>query len=195
MEDSPEKKSLRAILLEKRDNTSFDFLNIASEKIQKRLKKINEFRNAQKIGAYYPIGSEILTQNIIQELLSNGKDVFLPKVIGDKKMEFRKIIDFSSIEKSSFDIMEPKDGCPIDNNLDVILVPTVGISPIGVRLGYGHGFYDRFLTEDARAATITTISLTLEKQIVKNIPKSEHDVLIDWIVTEDRFLKTASTTV
>ena len=195
MEDSPEKKSLRAILLEKRDNTSFDFMNIASEKIQKKLKKINEFRHAQKIGAYYPIGSEILTQNIIQELLSNGKDVFLPKVIGDKKMEFRKITDFSSLEKGSFDIMEPKDGCPIDNNLDVILVPTVGISPIGVRLGYGHGFYDRFLNEYARAATVTTISLTLEKQIVKNIPKSEHDVLIDWIVTEDRFLKTTSTTV
>ena len=185
MEDSPEKKSLRHLLLEKRDNTSFDFMNIASEKIQKRLKKINTFRNAQKIGAYYPIGSEILTQNIIQELLSNGKDVFLPKVIGEK-MEFRKIIGFSSLEKGSFDIMEPKDDCQADSSLDVILVPTVGISPIGVRLGYGHGFYDKFLAEHKS----TTISLTLEKQIVKNIPKSEHDILIDWIVTEDRFLKT-----
>ena len=185
MEDSPEKKSLRRLLLEKRDNTSFDFMNIASEKIQKRLKKINTFRNAQKIGAYYPIGSEILTQNIIQELLSNGKDVFLPKVIGDE-MEFRKITGFSSLEKGSFDIMEPKDDCQVDNSLDVILVPTVGISPIGVRLGYGHGFYDKFLAEHKS----TTISLTLEKQIIKNIPKSEHDILIDWIVTEDRFLKT-----
>ena len=50
MEDSPEKKSLRSLLLEKRDNTSFDFMKIVSEKIQKRLKKINAFRNAQKIG-------------------------------------------------------------------------------------------------------------------------------------------------
>ena len=185
MEDSSEKKSLRNLLLEKRDNTSFDFMKIASEKMQKKLKKINAFRNAQKIGVYYPIGSEILTQDIIQELLSNGKDVFLPKVIGEN-IEFRKIIDFSSLEKSSFDIMEPKDDCMIDNNLDVVLVPTVGISPIGVRLGYGHGFYDRFLAEHKTV----TISLTLEKQIVKNIPKSEHDIIIDWIVTEDRILKT-----
>jgi len=185
LEDSPERKSLRSLLLEKRDNTSFDFMKIASEKIQKRLKKINAFRDAQKIGLYYPIGSEILTQDIIQELISNGKDVFLPKVIG-KKMEFRKISDFSNLEKGSFDIMEPKDDCQIDNSLDVVLVPTVGISPFGVRLGYGHGFYDKFLAEHK----VTTISLTLEKQIVKNIPKSEHDIIINWIITEDRILET-----
>ena len=185
MEDSPEKKSLRNLHLEKRDNTSYDLMKIASKKMQKRLKKINAFKDAQKIGVYYPIGSEILTQDIIQELLSNGKDVFLPKVIG-KNIEFRKIIDFSSLEKGSFDIMEPRDDCQIDNSLDVVLVPTVGISPTGVRLGYGHGFYDRFLSEHKT----TTISLTLEKQIIKNIPKSEHDIIIDWIVTEDRILET-----
>jgi len=185
LEDSPERKSLRSFLLEKRDNTSFDFMKIASKKIQKRLKKINSYRDAQKIGVYYPIGSEILTQDIIQDLLSNGKDVFLPKVI-EKEIEFRKIIDFSSIEKGSFDIMEPKEDCEIDNDLDVVLVPTVGISPIGVRLGYGHGFYDRFLAKHKSV----TISLTFEKQIVKKIPKSEHDIVIDWIISEDRILET-----
>ena len=185
MESNPEKESLRNLLLEKRDNTSFDLMKIASGKIQKKIKKIHAFRNAQKIGAYYPIGSEIFTQDIIQELLSQAKEVFLPKVIGEK-MEFRKIESFSSLEKGSFDIMEPKKDCPVDNNLDVILVPTVGISPSGVRLGYGHGFYDKFLAENKA----TTISLTLEKQIIKNIPKSEHDILIDWIVTEDKILQT-----
>jgi 5-formyltetrahydrofolate cyclo-ligase len=185
LEDSSKKSSLRNILLKKRDNTSFDLLEIASGKIQKRLKNIYAFKDAQKIGLYYPIGSEILTQDIIQELLSDAKEVFLPKVIGDK-MEFRKITDFSSLENGSFDIMEPKDGCQADNELDVIIVPTVAITPEGVRLGYGHGFYDRFLAENK---TIT-ISLTLEKQIVKNIPRTEYDKTMDWIVTEDRILQT-----
>ena len=184
MEDSEKKKALRDLLLERRDNTSHDLLKIASKKIQKKLDKIFAFKNAKKIGVYYPIGSEIFTQDIIQELLSKGKEVFLPKVMGES-MEFRKIIDFSSLEPGNFDIMEPKEECPVDNNLDVILVPTVGISQTGVRLGYGYGFYDRFL---AKNKTVT-ISLTLEKQIIKNIPKSEHDIIMNWIVTEDKMTK------
>ena len=81
MEDN-NKKSLRELLLERRDNTSFDLLKIASKKMQKRINKVYAFKDAQKIGLYYPIGSEILTQDIIQELISKGKEVFLPKVIG-----------------------------------------------------------------------------------------------------------------
>ena len=80
MDNNPEKESLRNRLLETRDNTSFDLLKIASEKIQKKLKKVYAFKNAQKIGMYYPIGSEIFTQDIIQELISQGKEVFLPKI-------------------------------------------------------------------------------------------------------------------
>ena len=185
MENNPEKESLRNLLLEKRDNTSFDLMKIASDKIAKKLKKIRAFRDAQKIGAYYPIGSEVQTQDIIQELLSQGKEVFLPRVSGEN-MDYKKISDFSSLESGSFDIMEPKIECETLNNLDLILVPTVGITPKGVRLGYGYGFYDRFL---ANHKTLT-ISLTLEKQVVKNIPKSDHDVLIDWIVTEDNIIDT-----
>jgi len=185
LENNSEKKSLRNLLLEKRDGTSFDLMKIASEKISKKLKKIRVFRDAQKIGAYYPIGSEVLTQDIIQELLSNGKEVFLPRV-SEKNMNFKKISDFSSLESGSFDIMEPKIECETENDLDVILVPTVGITPKGVRLGYGHGFYDRFLANHKTS----TISLTLEKQVVKNIPKSEHDMLIDWVITEDRIIET-----
>ena len=184
MEDNSKKNALRELLLERRDNTSFDLLKIASKKIQKRINKVYAFKDAKKIGLYYPIGSEILTQDIIQELISKGQEVFLPKVIG-KNIEFRKIKDFSSLESGNFGIMEPKEDCQVDNYLDIIVVPTVGISPSGVRLGYGHGFYDKFLEKkDA-----LTISLTLEKQIIKNIPKSEHDISIDWIITEDRMFQ------
>ena len=172
-------------MLEKRDNTSFDLMKIASKKMQKSLKKIESFRNATKIGAYYPIGSEVMTQDIIQELLSVGKEVHLPKTIG-KKIEFRRIVEFANLEQGRFDILEPKENCPVNNKLDVILIPTVGITPSGIRLGYGHGFYDRFLADNKTV----TISLTLEKQVIKNIPKEEHDFIIDWIVTEDRILKT-----
>ena len=183
--ENTKKKSLRKLLLEQRDRTSFDLMKIASKKMQKNLKKIESFRNATKIGAYYPIGSEAMTQDIIQELLSVGKQVYLPKT-KEENMEFRKITKFKDLEQGRFDILEPKENCPIDNELDVILVPTIGITPNGIRLGYGHGFYDRFLANNKAV----TISLTLEKQVIKNIPREEHDFIIEWIVTEDRILKT-----
>ena len=74
----------------------------------------------------------------------------------------------------------------MSDELYIIVVPIVGISPLGVRLGYGHGFYDKFL----EGKKITTISLVLEKQIIKNIPKSDHDINMDWIITEDRMFQT-----
>lgn len=172
------------MLLERRDGTSFDMMKIASTQIHKKLRKSKVFREATKIGAYYPIGSEVLTQDIMQEVLSEGKELFLPKV-KEKKIEFRKITNFSCLERGGFEIMEPKDDCPVDNSLDLLLVPTVGISQEGVRLGYGYGFYDKFLSGNK----IQTIALTYEKQIIKKIPKADHDILMDWVLTEDRFVK------
>ena len=170
------------MLLERRDATSFDMMKIASQQIHKKLRKSKLFREAQKIGVYYPIGSEVLTQDIMQEILSADKELFLPKVV-ENEIEFRKITDVSCLEKGSFDIMEPNDDCPVDNNLDLILVPTVGISQDGVRLGYGQGFFDKFLSQNK----IETISLVYEKQVIKKIPRSEHDIPMNWILTEDRF--------
>jgi len=172
------------MLLERRDTTSFDMMKIVSQQIHKKLRKSKIFKDANKIGAYYPIGSEVLTQDILQEILSSGRELFLPKVIEDE-IEFRKITDFSCLEKGNFDIMEPKDECPADNNLDLLLVPTVGISQDGVRLGYGHGFYDKFLSKNK----VETVSLIFEKQVIKKIPRSENDIIMNWILTEDRFSK------
>lgn len=185
MENNTEKTALRKILLEKRDMISFDLQKIAAEQIQKNLKKINSFRDAKKIGSYYPIGSEVLTQDIMQEIISKGKELYLPKLV-EKNIEFRKIASFADLEKGRFDIMEPKDDCPKEDKLDVVLVPAVGITPQGVRLGYGFGYYDRFLNSN----DVEAIALIVEKQVVKNIPKSEHDHIIDWTVTEDRVLRT-----
>ena len=172
------------MLLEKRDNTSHDLMEIASRKIHNNLRKISEFRLATKIGMYYPIGSETFTQRIMQEAISKGLGVYLPKVIRDD-LEFRQISGFSSLESGSFDIMEPKDRCPIAPKMETVLIPAIGASVDRYRLGYGRGFYDRFL---AKNQTVK-IALCFQKQIVKTIPKEPHDIQMDYIVTEQRIYK------
>ena len=81
--------------------------------------------------------------------------------------------------------MEPKDSCKKAEKIDCVLIPTVGVSKSGVRLGYGKGYYDRFLS----LIDAVKISLTYSKQVVKSIPNESHDVKIDWIVTEDENVK------
>ncbi len=186
METSTEKSSLRKVLLERRDATSYDFIKLTSQKIHNRLKQLEIFSDAKKIACYYPMGSEVLTQNIMQEILGNGKEICLPKVV-ENNLSFRKIEGLKDLEKGSYGIMEPKENCVKLEGIEIVLVPTVGITKNGVRLGYGYGYYDRFLA----SSNAKTISLTYSKQLVKSIPFNEKDVKIDWVVTEEKVIETS----
>ncbi len=173
-------------MLERRDATSYDFIKLARQKIRNRLKQLEIFSDAKKIACYYPMGSEVLTQDIMQELLGNAKEICLPKVV-ENNLSFRKIEGLKDLEKGSYGIMEPKENCVKLEGIEIVLVPTVGITKNGVRLGYGYGYYDRFLA----SINAKTISLTYLKQIVKSIPFSEKDVKIDWVVTEEKVIETS----
>lgn len=179
-----EKDALRKHLLEKRDSISFDLIQIHSQKILSKLKKIQVFSDAESIGCYYSIGSEVLTYNIIKNLLDAKKTVSLPK-ISDNTMDFRKIEHVKNLEKNNFDIPEPRENCPIQKKHDIILVPSIGLDEKGNRIGYGYGFYDRYLTKNESVK----IALTYSKQIVKSIPISDDDIKMDWIVTETNVIK------
>ena len=171
------------MLLERRDSTSFDLMQILSEKIHSRLRKISEFSNANSIACYYSIGSEVQTRPIIEEILSQKKQVSLPKITDDT-IVFRVVKDFTKLEKGSFGVMEPKDDWPEEKSFDVIIIPAVGLANNGVRLGYGHGYYDKFLADKS----VTKIALTYSKQIIKSIPYSDHDIKMDWIISENESL-------
>ena len=102
-------------------------------------------------------------------------------------MKFRIIKDFEKLEKGSFGILEPKDDWVEEISLDIILIPAIALTKEGVRLGYGHGYYDRFLSDKS----ITKIALTYDKQIVKSIPCLEYDVKMDCVVSEKETIFTS----
>jgi 5-formyltetrahydrofolate cyclo-ligase len=181
---SIQKAALRKHLLEKRDAISADLREISSDKICQNLKQIDLFNSSQNIASYFPIGSEVNTNHIMLDILEQGKNLLLPKVIEDN-LEFYAVPNLEQLEKGSFDIMEPKDSCKKAERIDCVLVPTVGISKSGTRLGYGNGYYDKFLS----TTNAVKISLTYSKQIVKSIPSNTYDIKIDWIVTENKIIK------
>jgi len=179
-----QKAALRKHLLEKRDATSAELREISSEKIHQNLKKISAYTNSQNIACYFPIGSEINTYDIMLDILGQNKNLLLPRIVNDN-LQFYIVSNLEKLEKGIFDIMEPKDSCKKAENIDCILVPTIGISKSGDRLGYGRGYYDKFLSSTGAVK----ISLTYSKQIVKSIPSESHDIKIDLIITEDEIIK------
>ena len=170
--------------MDARDGLSLDFIKITSKEIQDNLRKIELYRTAKTIGAYYSIGSEVRTQDILQEILNAGKELALPKVIKND-LVFKKISNFSDLEQGNFSVMEPKDKCEIVKNLDVVIVPAIALSRDGFRLGYGFGYYDRYL----HGKKSTTIALSYAKQVIKSFTHDVHDVKMNFIVTEDRVMK------
>lgn len=187
MDNQSEKASLRRLLLERRDSISYELQQISSKQIHQKLKKIPFFSNARSIGVYYQIGSEVSTVNILEEILKLGKDLSLPIVIGEN-LQFKKISSLSDLQKRSFSIMEPKENCPDTSVMDVILVPAIGMTRQGQRLGYGYGYYDRYLA----STKSKTIALVFSKQVVKKIPKTDDDIKIDYVITEEKIFNTSN---
>ena len=183
---NPEKAALRKHLLEKRDSTSFDLMGIHAEKILSKVIKTKVISEAESIACYYSIGSEVQTVELITRLLEEKKSVSLPR-ISSNAMSFRIIDDLSKLDKGEFDIPEPKDNAPIQEKHDVILVPCVGLDGEGNRIGYGQGFYDKYLEGN----NAIKIALSYSKQIVKSIPVTDEDIKMDWIITEKDVIKTS----
>jgi len=175
-----EKARLRKHQLDARDELSLDFIKITSDRIRDNLRKIDFYRNAAIVGAYYSIGSEVQTHDLLQEFFNQGKNIALPKV--DKNdLIFKKISSFLDLELGNFSVMEPKEKCENVKNLDVVLVPAIAFDVKGYRLGYGFGFYDRYLN----GKKSKNIGLSYAKQVLKSFPHDDHDIKMDCIVTED----------
>ena len=163
---------------------SFELKKISSQKIHLKLKDSVLFNQAKKIACYYSIGSEVMTTEMITDIMKS-KEISLPRIVNDE-LVFKKITSLDKLEHGPYDIMEPRDDYETMNEHDLIIVPTIGITRFGDRLGYGFGYYDRYLT----GINVKTISLTFAQQIVRSIPNTENDVKIDWIITENESFAT-----
>ena len=119
MSVSIEKAALRKHLLEKRDATSAELRDIASERIHENLKRISSFVDAQNIACYFPIGSEVYMHNIMLEVLEQGNILLLPKIIDDNTMhndDNKQILvnafcNYFNLENKNFDSIKFYNAC------------------------------------------------------------------------------------
>lgn len=173
------KQRIRKEILE----LSRSFIDLGdSEKLCKKLKQTLEWQNAKHILLYAPIRGEVDVSSLFD---AKEKYFYFPRVKSNE-LEICRVLSFSDLEKGSFGILEPKQNCEIisPNLLDFILVPGVAFDKKGGRLGKGKGFYDRLLAQfSQKSKKPFLISLAFPFQMVSEIPKEEHDVLINQIIS------------
>lgn len=185
-----EKKDLRNIILNKRNSIDNNTKEEMDREIFNRLINLDLYKEAKNIFIYLSFGSEIDTNPIIDRALEDGKEVYIPKIYkSNKEMKAIRLNSFEDLEENSMGILEPKDDSNfIDKeNIDLIIVPGAVFDLEGNRIGYGGGYYDRFLSniKDKR----NKVALAYDLQIVENIEAEEHDIKVDYIITNYRINK------
>lgn len=186
-EDS--KKLQRKELLKKRDAQDRYLKEINSEKICKRLESMLP-TGAKTLFVYASVRSEVVTYLLIERMWARGIQVALPRVEG-KDLKFYTVRNLSWLQKSDkTEIPEPvPEVCSeADVKDSVMAVPVVGFDENGNRMGYGGGFYDRYL-EKNRAKHLLIIGMAFELQYSQELICDKKDQRLDMIITENRIIK------
>lgn len=179
-----QKNIIRAEYMEKRALLPEEIKNEYEQKIANKFLNSISYRHAEIILCYYSINSEISTRYIIDTALADGKKVALPRCnTKNYTMDFHYITSTSQLEKTDANLIEPFADLPIYENgreLAVCIVPAVVFDKAGYRVGYGKGYYDRFLHN----FNGSKIGLTYSNFILNKLPRGRYDCAVDVIITE-----------
>jgi 5-formyltetrahydrofolate cyclo-ligase len=185
------KSAIRKVVLNTRNAMTVAELHCKSAKIQDKILNLENYLSAEVIGIYLPIGKEVWTWQVISHALLHNKIIVLPRVESDNNLSFYRVdedeIKHNLTTKDPFGIKEPKgDKSRIVDALDILIVPGVVFDITGSRIGYGFGYYDRYM---ARKKYKKSIGLCYDFQIFDCIPSiHSHDQKIDIIVSENQIL-------
>lgn len=184
------KSSIRKRILSVRNEMSSDLRVKYSKQIKDRLLGMPVLTEVENVLCFAGYQSEVQTEELIEELLDRGKKVYLPRVDGED-MEFYRITDILDLTEGYKGIPEPNGDCTENfrfyENADVIMImPGCVFAKDGSRIGYGKGFYDRYL---GKCDIMNRIALCFSAQIVDDIPNDIHDKKASIIVTEDEIIE------
>ena len=154
-------------------------------KITQQLKGLQPLLSASHIFCFVSVNHEVDTHELIDWLISQGKNVSIPKIINGNMLAVR-FPGWQNLISGKFGIPEPDNIEIISSPVNVCITPGTGFSPAGGRLGLGKGYFDRWFSENTAELKIAP---AYELQVVDDLPADTHDVPVDVIVTENRILR------
>ena len=178
------KSEIRKKIFQLRKKNYFKNLSINSSQLLKFLAK-KKIKN-KIIGGYYPYNYEINTLDILKELEKKNYLISLPRISKNYKMNFYQWSFKDPLSINTYGIPEPISKKKITP--EILLIPLVAYDDKLNRLGYGGGFYDRYLENIEKAKKVVKIGLAFSYQNIKKIPINKFDKKLDFIITEKKML-------
>lgn len=187
MQAITDKALLRKLLLERR--FSIKDKQERSNKIYMELLNTPEFLNAENVFMYISKSGEVDTDKLFDYCIKSNKKVFVPKCFG-MEMDFYHLKNRTHLKIGMFDVHEPDiDKClkaKADNYIHAVcIVPGLAFDYKGGRMGYGKGYYDRFLA----GRGLYTIGICFDAMLEEKLPVEAHDIPVKMILTETRTCK------
>ncbi len=174
-----DKKTLRKQIREQKRAMTLEEIETASGQLVQMFLGTELYRNAKTIYGYLPYNQEVRTVPILEQALADGKRVAVPKIYGDD-MKFIYLSDLTQVACGYAGIPEPIEDGPVgDDPTALVLMPGMAFTKEGHRIGYGGGFYDKFLASEPDHPTI---ALCYGFQMVDELPTEEFDVPVDCVL-------------
>lgn len=197
----PGKRNIRKRILALRDGIPLELREEKSNDILQTLYGMDKYKEAAVILAYVNYQSEVITTPLLDKALKDNKQVFAPRVSGEE-MEFYKISGIEDLAEGYKGINEPICGAGFMEEIEsykaleekasgetacvLMLMPGVVFDKEGHRIGYGKGFYDRYLKRLSKTGiNVYKIALCYECQMLNEIPYENHDISVDMVITEN----------
>lgn len=182
------KQDLRLTSRSRRENMSSEKKTALDEQIAKNIKKLNEYKPAKTVLIYVSTAIEVSTINIIQMALNDGKKVAVPRCIKDtREMEFHYINSVDELSPGTFSVLEPPSDFPVVTDFTgcLMIVPGMQFDMNGYRIGYGKGYYDRYMSK----FTGISVGICYSNELVPFMYHGKYDKAVNIIVT-DKKIKT-----
>lgn len=174
-----DKSLLRRQIREKKRAMTLEEIEQSSRRLGELFVDTEQYKLAKTIYGYLPYNQEVRTVPMLERAIADGKRVAVPKVYGDE-MRFIYINDLTAVEKGFSGIPEPVADAPVADDPDaLVLMPGLAFDRVGHRIGYGGGFYDKFLE---REPTHPTLALCYDFQVFDSLETEEHDVPVDRVL-------------
>jgi len=161
-----------------------------SRRITDRLQAMPDYRRSKVVMWYVDVRDEVRTRAAIRSAVESGEHVIVPYCVGQTLQLFR-LREVADLAEGTFGVLEPReelrrlgDRQARFENVDLVVVPGVAFDDRGGRVGHGQGYYDRLLTGAASGPLL--VGLAFQCQMFPRVPLEDHDVLMDYVVTEDR---------